>query len=205
MLTEIGNPKIIKASFVDFGGNIVDFLEYLNTLVESQGFAGTMALLLAVALISMFSMFSKRMKGLTEAITILTDKVSSPYLPVEQSVDIFRSGMNDLIWKKLKIVGNILEKNDIQTRRQQIELNIVREFKSITTHEAERLSKYKSVCGDMGKTLQKEMNWTDFMEKIHMIFFAKHELKRKIDDMHTMMNAETDKIAQIIEENGIHN
>ncbi len=210
MLTVNSVHKIIEGT-EGIGGRIVDFLEYLNLLVDSQGFAGAMALLLAIALVVMFTMFSNGMKGLTQALTILTDKVSSPYLTSEQSIDLFRSIMSEQIQQELKLIGNILEKNDIQTRKDQIKININRQFKSITTKESERLSKYKSVCGDMGKTLQKEIDWKSYLNKTYEIFFYDYPedpnngIKRKISDIRTLMNAEIDSIAKVIEENGVHN
>ena len=183
----------------------MDWLEYLNHLVESQGFAGAMALLLICVLIFVLTMYSKQMKGLTDAIVILTDKVSAPYLDSERSVELFRIIRRDCIWEKLSFIGDILEYNNIKLRREQIKKNVDREFKRVTTRHAEKLSHYKSVCGDMGKTMVSIVEWPVLLKSCYAVIFSDDEDKRKIADIHALLNEETDKFVKIIEDNGVRN
>ncbi|MCK5612666.1 hypothetical protein KAR91_62920 [Candidatus Pacearchaeota archaeon] len=177
----------------------------LTELVKTAGISGAISLLTLIALITVIVMFSKRMQGLTQAIIILTDKVSSPYLKPEESLIIFRAIMSDHIKNKLDYLRETLTNNHIYERKNQIEKNIEREFKRITNMEAEKLSKFHTSSGDMGKTLLKEIKWKKFLDPVYVIFFGGDEISKKIDDIHGIMNEWVDRIASIIEDNGIHN
>ncbi len=204
-------PRIIEATNY-LGGKLVDWLESLVQLVQIAGYANTVSLLIIVSIIavifmviSMFVMFTKRLKGLTEALTILTDKVSSPYLDVNRSVELFRIVMENHISKKMKFIKSVLENNSLETRRKQIEHNLENEFRRITTNEAEKLSRYHSVCGDIGKTLEKTIEWGKFLSTIYQIFFSEFTHEQKMTDIEAYMNRSVDGIAKIIEESGLHN
>lgn len=186
----------------------MDWIADLVDLVEAAGFVGAISILTLIALITVVVMFTKRMEGLTSAITILSDKVSSPYMGTSLSLKLFRSVMENHVSKKLSYLGGVLRANSIQERRKQIEKNIEREFKKITNEEAEILSEYKSVCGDMGKILTNNINWENFLEKVYSIFFTnvpKDKTYLKIQDLKILMNGEVDQIIRIIEDNGAHN
>jgi len=183
----------------------MDWLEYVLELVKLEGAMGAISVLLASSILIMFLMFSKRMEGLTKAIIILTDKVSSPYLNSILSVRLFRNVMSNHISKKLSYLGNILDINNILEREEQIKKNIGREFKNITTEEAHILSEYKSVCGDMGKILEDNIDWEKFLTSVYLIFFSQDKDRQKMIDIKTLMNEKVNEIAKIIEDNGIHN
>lgn len=150
-------------------------------------------------------MFATQIGDLTKAISILTDKVSSPYNNTEKSLLIFYTVMSNHIYKKSKFLGEVLEHNSLHDREKQIKHNIENKFKSITNEEAAKLSKFKSVCGDMGKILQESIDWDDLLERVYKIIFSDFKDHQKIMDIQTMMNSEVDDIAKIIENNGIHN
>jgi len=183
----------------------LSWIEDLNQLIEAAGPSGAISILTLVALISVIIMFTKRMQSLTDAIIILTNQVSSPYLEPEESLIIFRSIMRDHVWSKLEFIGNTLENNHIREREHQIKKNIEREFKRITTMEAEKLSKFKTKCGDMGETLLREIDWKIFLSPVYEIFFSEDEIQKKINDIHGVMNEWVDKIAIIIGDAGAHN
>lgn len=186
-------------------GLILDWIADLVDLVQAAGITGAISLLTLIALITVIIMFSKRMEGLTAAITILTDKVSSPYLKPEESLIIFRAIMSDHIKNKINFLKETLINNHIIEREHQIKKNIEREFKRITIMEAEKLSKFHTSSGDMGKTLLKEIDWRKFLNPVYEIFFSEDDIPKKLNDIHGIMNEWVDKIAAIIEDNGIHN
>ena len=203
--------SIIKI-LIKTGEVFVDGITEIQALAESQGLAGAIALLLILIIIIMLGVFAKIGKGfasqmtaLTGAINILTDKVSSPYMEARQSVVLFRAIMSEDIQKKLTYIGDILTKNSIKSRRTQIEINIAFEFKRITAEETEKLSAYKSVCGDMGKVVNGVLKWPKVLQSVYDILFSEDKDHQKIIDIKTMLKAEVDNIARIIEDNGIRN
>ena len=182
-----------------------DILDSLNTLVENAGLLGASALLSIILVITMVSMFAKRMKGLTDAIVILTDKVSVPYLDVQQSMFVFRSVSSECIQRSLAYLGDVLEKNSIQERRAQIEQNIEREIKNIMIDEAGKLSTINSVCGDMGQTLLSSIDWETIKVALFGIFFSNDPIKSKIQDIKILLKDQSDKVLSVIQTNGVHN
>jgi len=184
---------------------ILEWIGDLNELVGTVGPWVAIIILLIVLLISMVLMFSKQMNNLVSAIRTLSEQVSSPYMDPEESLIVFRSIMRDHIWTKLEFIGATLEKNHIDTRGPQIKKNIERKFKQITNSEAEKLSKFKTKCGDMGKTLTSEINWKEFLTPVYVIIFSEDEISKKVDDIHGIMSEWVDRIALVIEDNGIHN
>lgn len=201
----------------------MDWLEALRDMVIAIGVPGVvivlwaiLPLIMTVLLISIITIgskqskrnneaFTKQIESLTSAIIILTDKVSSPYLDTRCSLIIYKSIMKEHVSLKIKLLEEILEKNSIQTRRLQIEDNIEREFKRITAEESDKLSNFKSVCGDMGKTIQEEVQWKPLFSSLNGIFFSNDKPHLKIIDIKTLLNEEVDRIAHIIEDNGVHN
>lgn len=184
---------------------ILDWISDLNEMVGTIGPWLTIIILLIVFFIGMIISVILMIKSLSDSVNRLADKVSAPYLDSEESLIIFRAIMRDHIWQKLEFLGRTLENNHIIERESQIKKNIEREFKRITKMEAEKLSKFKTKCGDMGKILLQEINWKKFLEPVCEIFFCEDEVLKKINDIHGIMNEWVDKIAFIIEENGIHN
>lgn len=190
----------------------MDFIDSLGELVSVAGVMGTVTILLVMAMIILIKSFSKEMKAqsdatktLANAIGILTDKVSSPYMDVDRSLDVYRAIMRDHTWHKLDFIGEILDKNNIHQRECQIKQTVKLEFKSITKRESERLSKYKSVCGDMGKVLQEEVNWDKLLKPIYSHIFSDIPDKQKIKYIHAELNGAVDAIATVIENNGMYN
>ena len=196
--------SIIKILY-NIGEVFVEGFAELNTLAESQGFAGAMALLLVFAIIILIGMFAKQMKNLANAITVLTEKVSSPYLDHKQSLVVYRAIMTEQIQRKVNLLRDILVKNSIHERREQIESNIEIEFKHITSVECEKLSNFKTVCGDMGKCVKDELDWEKLLQSIYKAFFSRDDIDRKLTDVKLLLNEETERIAEIIEEHGIYN
>lgn len=194
----------------------MDWIEYLTELVQSAGVIGAMALVSMSGMILIVIMFLRQerqsnikivaaLNEMSKAIELVIDKVSVPYLQTEQSIMLFRAIMRDHIWQKLTYLGEILERNSIADRKSQIKINIKKEFKRITVQESEKLSLYKSVCGDMGKILQNSIEWKEFLAPVFTIFFSQDTDTQKIKDIHVLMTCEVDKIVKIIEGNGLCN
>lgn len=222
LLTEKGLPSIIEGINL-LGEESVDWLSEINIMLSTIGLPGVvivlwaiMPLLMTVLLITIQinnskqsksnnAAFSKQIENLTSAITILTDKVSSPYLETRQSIVLFRAIMAEHVNKKLNYLGDVLTKNDIHNRRNQIEKNISRNFKRITAEETEKLSGYKCVCGDMGRVVNNVIKWPKLLDNVYDIFFTEDKNHQKIIDIKTLLNAEVDNIARILEDNGVRN
>jgi hypothetical protein len=189
----------------------VDFITQLNILIENAGLLGAILLLLIVLLVTMVSMFTKRLKGLTDAIVILTNTVSKPYLDVQQSMFVYRAVASETINKVLKYAGDVLDRNSIQERREQIKINSeilnVVEIKkqNIICEEANKLSTINSVCGDMGQIIIKEADWPKILDGFELILFSEDPTKNKIQDIKLLLKESTDKFATIIQDSGIHN
>jgi hypothetical protein len=194
----------------------MDWVEYLTELVQSAGVIGAMALISMSGMILIVIMFLRQeresnikivaaLKEMSKAIELVIDKVSVPYLQTGQSIMLFRSVMRDHIWQKLTYLGEILERNSLADRKPQIKRNIEREFRRITVQESEKLSLYKSVCGDMGKILQDSIDWKEFLVPVFAIFFSQDTDAQRIKDIHVLMTCEVDKIVKIIEGNGLCN
>ncbi len=183
----------------------MDFITQLNILIENAGLLGAILLLLIVLLVTMVSMFTKRLKGLTDAIVILTNTVSKPYLDVQQSMFVYRAVASETINKVLKYAGDVLDRNSIQERREQIKINSEIEVKAIICEEANKLSTINSVCGDMGQIIIKEADWPKILDGFELILFSEDPTKNKIQDIKLLLKESTDKFATIIQDSGIHN
>jgi len=197
----------------------ITWITEIKELVQLLGLPGAVLILSLVLLIIIFivvaAVISRQssnnnknlaleLQQLTTTIAFLAEKVTSK-LPVDQSIIFFRAIMTEHIWEKLEFLKSILDRNNIIERREQIEINIERRFKSITTNEAEKLSKCKSVCGNMGEILQDEINWIKLLNVVYSIFFSDDEMHKKLDDIHMLMDGYVDDIAKTVEEKGIHN
>lgn len=228
ILTDGELPKIIEV--INYlGSDLVEWLEYINNLVSMVGVPGfvivlwaVMPLVLTVLLITVMSIgakqsrqnnkaFTKQMESLTIAINHLSDKVLDPPMNLEDSMDYFYLVMKDHVMQKLRYLGDILRANSIHVREKQITKNIENEFRSITTKEANKLSRKKSVCGDMGKVLQENLDWDLFLQEVYDLFFAPRDENvnnpdhLKIKDIEKVMHGKIDLLAKIIEDNGVHN
>jgi len=184
---------------------MMELLDGVIELYNSAGFSGTVALLSMTTVLFVVMSFSRRMKSLTEAIVVLTDKVSAPYFNVDDSISLFRVIMEGHITEKTKFIKAILEKNDIHNRKKQILDNIEVKFKQITQKESELLSHYKSACGDMGQYLGDNIPWPKFMKQVEEIVFSDCTIPQKLNDLEAAMNRYVDEFAKCLRERGVRN
>jgi hypothetical protein len=236
VLTVNSFPKIIL-SIRNLGGDLVDWLnlEWLKPVVETAGIQGVVVVMWAIMPILMIFLIAvvirsnykqnkaiiesnernneamtRQIGNLADAINNLSERVLDPPMNLEDSVDYFYLVMHEHVGKKLNYLGDILRKNSINSRKEQIQKGIENRFKSITTREAAKLSRKRSVCGDMGKILQDNIDWDLFLNEVYDSFFAdKGDVgdadHLKIQDIKTIMYGKVDQIVQIIEDNGAHN
>jgi len=226
ILTDNEIPKIIEIINC-LGRDLMNWLGNLNEMVQLVGVPGVivvlwavMPLVLTTLLIAVITIGGKQsrqnnraltqqMESLTLAISNLSDKVLAPPMNLEDSLEHFHLVMGNHVMRELRYLGGILRKNSIHSRTIQIKKNIAKEFKAITISECFKLSKKKTVCGDMGKIVQENINWEKFLGEVYKIFFVKTSTKEeehlKIQDIEITINSEVDKIAKIIKENGVHN
>lgn len=186
--------------------SVVDILGNLTSLVQTTGVNFAVMLLSLVVILAMIIMFSSRMKNLTKAIQLLTDKVSTPQLDTEKSVIVYNAIMHCYIDEQLNYLREVLELNDIHARRAQIEENIERKFRKITTEETSKLSGFKSVCGDMGVMYRSNLDWIKFRKDVFQLFFnTETAIHQKLNDISLLMYDIVDYVSIKIQEAGVHN
>lgn len=219
----------------------MDWVGELNTMVSSVGVPGVVIVLWAVMPLIILSTFTmiiisngKRSKeneklkikndvvladqlgSLASSITILSSQILHPPLNTVDAIDYYYLLRSFYVRKKIGYLGEILEKNCIHERQDQIKKNINKEFWNITMLECSKLSKKITCAGDMGKIVQEVIDWDAFMFEIFYIFFGpiapdlsdqrKREMDHlKIKDIEVHINSEIDKIAEVIRERGVHN
>lgn len=236
MLTDNSFPKIIDV--INYcGRESMNWLSDLNEVLGMIGMSGflivlwsLMPVLMLVFLIMFIGLASRhsrennkairennaalteQIKSLADAVAHLSDKVIDPPMGLEDSLEYFYLIMHEHVGKKLEYLGDILRKNSINSRKKQIQKNIANEFQAITTKEAAKLSRKKSVCGDMGKALQENIDWDMFLNEVYAAFFVERKKDCdsefdyfKIQDIKTIMYGKVDSIAKILEDNGAHN
>ena len=192
--------------------------EGMTLFGKTFGIEWVVIILLIFSIFGIIILFSRQMKSQSEASKDQADAIQrlsksveflavqiSPHLDMKQSILFYRSTMQSHIIKKLRYLGDILRANSIKSRRAQITINIEREFRRITTEEASTLSEVKSVCGDMGKIVQDNLKWPEFLKAVTAIFFGDDEEHQKIKDIRLLMESEVDTIALILEDNGVRN
>ena len=104
------------------------------------------------------------------------------------------------IRKKQNILNDVLEKNNLKTRRCQIEQRIRTEFMEITRQECSELNVFNTKIGAVGTIIMEMIDWTRFLDSINEIVFSDEEKKVKLRDTETLMNSYVSEIKGKIEE-----
>jgi len=104
------------------------------------------------------------------------------------------------IRKKQNVLNDILEKNNLKTRRCQIEQRISTEFREITRQECSELNVFNTKIGAVGSIIMDMINWEVFLPAINEIIFSDEEKKTKLRDTETLMNSYVSEIKSRIEE-----
>lgn len=143
---------------------------------------------------------NKRMKSLNKTLMILADKISTSFLDADNSIELFRIVMQNHVNNKIDYINDVLTKNDIENRKQQIQENIKSKFDHITQMETDILSKYNSICGDMGQYLLESVDWDEFYKKVNSIVFSDFEKEQKIEDLKNYMQGAVEELAKGLRE-----
>ena len=161
---------------------------------------------------AMIDSFSKRIEALTGALTILTDKVSAPYLGVADSMIIYHAIMKHTVTQEIKFIGEILYANNIYEEKEMIKDNIRLAFERLSHEAASQLSGFRSKCGDMGKYYLDNTDLEKLLNPINAtIFGGENRTHKQIDDhrkiemIRNMLMAHVAKIGNEIEQNGVNN
>ena len=144
-------------------------------------------------LIKQNQVFAEKLEQIVWLMTNLAAMMGKTHLDKQDAIDYFRLVLDAHIRQKLEIVGDILDKNDIQRRRKEIENRIRTEFARITKCWAEKLSKINSPVGDMGQMLL-DVDFDLFFVEVFDVLFRednktdKNEyIRTKIRDIRIIM------------------
>ena len=104
------------------------------------------------------------------------------------------------IRKKQTVLNDILEKNNLKTRRCQIEQRIKTEFMEITRAECSEMNVFNTKIGAVGTIIMEMINWNKFLASVNEIIFSEDEKKVKLRDTENLMNGYVSEIKGKIEE-----
>lgn len=185
--------------------SLISCLEGVNKLIKAIGGDSTLVIIsLLVVLITVIT-FTLRMKSLTEAIKLLTDKVSTPQLNEETSIIIYDALMQCLTDAMIDCLREILVKNHIDVREAQIKINIEKSFRFIVTNQISKLSSFNSVCGNMGKLFKDTLDEPRFLEDVYSVLFAEGGIGQKLNDIQILIHDIIDAVKVRLLEAGVHN
>jgi hypothetical protein len=181
----------------------------LNNLVTSAGpFLAWLILLTACLFIALRFMY-KNFKFSNSMIDMIKKDIRSikyNYLNTDLSVDLYRKFATIHTFRKCDFLKQILEKNDISSRKEEIKRNIKSEFESITNEEAEDISRFKSVVGDLGHIVTSNIDWEEYFDDTFKIVFdINSTIEQKIFDFKKVMSLYIIKIEKKIRECGEKN
>lgn len=179
-------------------------LSDLNTLIEKSGVLMTWFLLFTLFLIFLIRFLYKNFKFYEEILKSI--KSQNVYLNTDLSIDLYRKFAEIHTYRKVEFLLNILENNDLEKRKEEIKSNIKNEFIRITNEEAEDMSRFKSVVGDMGHVVLTNIDWEEYFDDtFRIIFNKKSTAKQKIFDFKKVMAKYIIKIEKIIRQLGEKN
>ena len=104
------------------------------------------------------------------------------------------------IRKKQNVLNDVLEKNNLKTRRCQIEQRITTEFKEITRQECSELNIFNTRIGAVGNLIMEMIDWDKFLQSVFEIVFSEDEKKIKLRDTENLMNGYVSDIKSQIED-----
>lgn len=187
--------------------------------IERYGIASVILLLILKELIALYKGRIKKGDN-TEAklIALVTDNMSSGFdklnntlqeikfiaykttLAKQEVMQIVDDKFQIHIRKKQNVLNDVLEKNNLKTRRCQIEQRIRTEFMEITRQECSELNVFNTKIGAVGSIILDMIDWPKFLSSIHEIVFSDEEKKVKLRDTETLMNSYVSEIKGKIEE-----
>jgi len=168
----------------------VSFLEFINA-IKDLGFPVALAAFLIFTLVGGFVYVMYRaansLDDIKALLRVISLNVGKTFLSSEQTLDMFRWCLAEHIQQKLKFAEDLLIKNDIKRRKEEIKAQLQSEFYRITQEEATKLSTFNTPAGDLGQVLL-SIDFEEFMDEIYVSFFSDNERNSKIADMRAIMN-----------------
>jgi len=187
--------------------------------IERYGIATVILLLILKELIALYkgrlkksdSTEDKFVKALTDNLNSGLDKINSTLQEIKfiaykttlakhEVMQIVGDKFTIHIRKKQNVLNDILDKNNLKTRRCQIEQRISTEFREITRQECSELNVFNTKIGAVGSIIMDMINWEVFLAAINEIIFSEEEKKIKLRDTETLMNSYVSEIKGKIEE-----
>jgi hypothetical protein len=187
--------------------------------IERYGIASVILLLILKELIALYKGRIKKGDN-TEAklLTLVTDNMSSGFdklnntlqeikfiaykttLAKHEVMQIVSDKFQIHIRKKQNVLNDVLEKNNLKTRRCQIEQRIRTEFMEITRQECSEMNIFNTKIGAVGTIINDLIDWTKFLGSIYEIIFSEEEKKTKLRDTENLMNGYVSEIKGKIED-----
>lgn len=188
----------------------MEYVEAFLKFVETYGpqWALVFALVLSFVVISWLmiktnSKSSSQMVSaighLSESVDLISQKIESPYMSNESSLTLFREIADNLVYKLLKEVEGVIEKNSLSERKVQIKKNLTAGFQNIVIEKSETLSKFHSKAGDLGQILNDGLDWSPMMKEVFEALFAKHTEQEKVRDIKSILAERLNEIIKTIE------
>ena len=184
----------------------MEYIEVFLKFLETYGPQWAMSFLLAFILFYNIKLGSKTSKQFISSIEQLAEsvhfgfkKIESPYMGNEESLTLFREFADNLVFKLLKEVEDVLERNNLSDRKVQIKKNLAAQFKNIVLEKSEIISKYHSKAGDMGHILEDGIDWDKMMNEVFTALFTKHTDLEKIRDIKSILAERLNLIIKEIE------
>ena len=187
--------------------------------IERYGIATVILLLILKELIALYkgrlkksdSTEDKFVKALTDNLNNGLDKINGTLQEIKfiaykttlakhEVMQIVGDKFQIHIRKKQNVLNDILEKNNLKTRRCQIEQRISNEFREITRQECSELNVFNTKIGAVGTIIMDMIVWDKFLPSINEIIFSDDEKKTKLRDTETLMNSYVSEIKGKIEE-----
>lgn len=110
------------------------------------------------------------------------------------------------VHRKSKYIYGILRNNNLKSRRDEIKDNIKTEFSALTEDSISKLSRFKSMIGDIGLIVKKNIDWEElFLETFEVVFNEEFTKEQKINDFELKMKKYAVKIREVLKARGEEN
>lgn len=136
---------------------------------------------------------------LSESVDLVSQRIESPYMSNESSLTLFREIADNLVYKLLKEVEVVIEKNSLSERKVQIKKNLTAGFQNIVIEKSEVLSKFHSKAGDLGQILNDGLDWSPMMKEVFDALFTRHTEQEKVRDIKSILAERLNEIIKTIE------
>ena len=140
----------------------------------------------------------KQMDSISKSIAIIAENSTNPKLDKDQTIILFNTVLSEHIEKKLSYIHEILRSNHLKQRHDQIAKNIHTKIKEVSLEEANKLSQFQTVAGNLGNILLKDVDYDKFTSEVCEIVFSDNAAEIKLKDLRILMNGYGADLIQII-------